>query len=106
MLKSEDRNNRYMRTCGDCLEYFLREEIFVILCAYVQTNTPPGFTKYGLRVLATLLKNVRSVTLLCQKSVSTSLTQLLQFLYKYLHETGADYEGWDAILKLLAAILG
>ena len=41
MLKSEDRNNRYMRTCGDCLEYFLREEIFVILCAYVQTNTPP-----------------------------------------------------------------
>jgi hypothetical protein len=54
-LKVEDKQNKQMKTIGECLEYVLKNKLIEALVAYALTDNPTGFFKYTLNILSEMI---------------------------------------------------
>jgi hypothetical protein len=51
MLREEDKENKFMKTIGECLEYFISNKLIEYMVAIAMTNNPPGLFNFCLSTI-------------------------------------------------------
>lgn len=104
LLWEEDIENRHERTMGDCLEFFLEQNIFEILGAYTKSDKPTGFFKIGWAAITKIITEVNSTSLLSQSCVHQTLAMLLNQIHVSLVHKSQLHIYREDIVDLVTAI--
>jgi hypothetical protein len=104
LVCEEDIENLHERTMGDCLEFFMEQNIFQILGAYTKSDKPTGFFKMGCAAITKIITEVNSTSLLSQSTVHQTLAILLNQIHISLVHKSQLHIYREEIVDLVTAI--
>ena len=104
ILWDEDLENRHERTIGDCLEFFLSNNMLEIITAYTKADKPKGFFKIGLNALIKIVQGITSASILSQSNVHQAILMLFNSIHITLwHQS--EYLNYEEKNKLSSDLL-
>jgi hypothetical protein len=105
MLLEEDEQSFSTGSIGECIEYMVRKNLFMEVCALAQSDHPHGMFSICLNFMIEIATKIKSMPIIHNDKVHRSLLQMTKCINGYIVNDIIDINDTDMKVEYVRSIL-